>query len=604
MTSVPLQGSLAPQHSISGVEEAEGAEGSVNVDDKDVDDILTDLDEETLEDDAQTTVSDGGEEGSTSEVDAVQDNKNTESQSAPIDEPGVDSKGSEKEEESIVIEENGSGTVMESDKGNNHTNVQAPKHGEKVKAIEAIPEQEIPTKEGTAVVEEGSTPNESVPDELESTTEGNDAETPEVDIPTKGNNKEDQKPKLDNYKSPQIVKIPKVEEIGKRDDAGEQIEDVEEDIEESEETDLDKTAESEDESKGFEPTVPDDNKPTLEEEDHDYGDMDESNFDDLFSDESEGSVSEEYDHGEVKEGAVGEEAEEAKTEGATEGSVSEEYDHGDHEGEGEDAGKGEDTEEEVIVEGEDSEEKAIEEDTEEEDIVEGEDVGVAEEAKTEGETEGSVSEEYDHGEGEDTGVGEDSEEKDIVEGEDIEEEDIEEAEDIEEGEETTIQGDTEGSVSQEYDHEEHEGEGEDAGEKEENEEGRDIAEDTKESGFDQEFCIEDGKKRTEKQCNLETQKWCRSFKCGNKLSTKCQMKNGDNCCHRFACEEPEEPLVNIVNNLEEDTNKDKKVHDDITKGIKGGETVVHYFYRGDSNMKEVFRTHHCASAPLCMVRYI
>ena len=535
MTSVPHQGSLAPQHSISGVEEAEGAEGSVNVDDKDVDDILTDLDEETLEDDAQTTVSDGGEEGSTSEVDAVQDNKNTESQSAPIDEPGVDSKGSEKEEESIVIEENGSGTVMESDKGNNHTNVQAPKHGEKVKAIEAIPEQEIPTKEGTAVGEEGSTPNESVPDESESTTEGNDAETPEVDIPTKGNNKEDQKPKLDNYKSPQIVKIPKVEEIGKRDDAGEQIEDVEEDIEESEETDLDKTAESEDESKGFEPTVPDDNKPTLEEEDHDYGDMDESNFDDLFSDESEGSVSEEYDHGEVKEGAVGEEAEEAKTEGATEG---------------------------------------------------------------------SVSEEYDHGEGEDTGVEEDSEEKDIVEGEDIEEEDIDEAEDIEEGEETTIQGDTEGSVSQEYDHEEHEGEGEDAYEKEENEEGRDIAEDTKESGFDQEFCIEDGKKRTEKQCNLETQKWCRSFKCGNKLSTKCQMKNGDNCCHRFACEEPEEPLVNIMNNLEEDTNKDKKVHDDITKGIKGGETVVHYFYRGDSNMKEVFRTHHCASAPLCMVRYM
>ena len=458
MTSVPHQGSLAPQHSISGVEEAEGAEGSVNVDDKDVDDILTDLDEETLEDDAQTTVSDGGEEGSTSEVDAVQDNKNTESQSAPIDEPGVDSKGSEKEEESIVIEENGSGTVMESDKGNNHTNVQAPKPGEKVKAIEAIPEQEIPTKEGTAVGEEGSTPNESVPDESESTTEGNDEETPEEDIPTKGNNKEDQKPKIDNYKSPQIVKIPKVEEIGKRDDAGEQIEDVEEDIEESEETDLDKTAESEDESKGFEPTVPDDNKPTLEEEDHDYGDMDESNFDDLFSDESEGSVSEEYDHGEVKEGAVGEEAEEAKTEGATEGSVSEEYDHGDHEGEGEDAGKGEDTEEEVIVEGEDSEEKAIEEDTEEEDIVEGEDVGVAEEAKTEGETEGSVSEEYDHGEGEDTGVGEDSEEKDIVEGEDIEEEDIEEAEDIEEGEETTIQGDTEGSVSQEYDHEEHEGE--------------------------------------------------------------------------------------------------------------------------------------------------
>ena len=35
--------------------------------------------------------------------------------------------------------------------------------------------------------------------------------------------------------------------------------------------------------------------------------------------------------------------------------------------------------------------------------------------------------------------------------------------------------------------------------------------------------------------------------------------------------------------------------------VQEGETIVHYFYRGVSNLENVLRPHHCNPSPLCMV---
>ena len=34
---------------------------------------------------------------------------------------------------------------------------------------------------------------------------------------------------------------------------------------------------------------------------------------------------------------------------------------------------------------------------------------------------------------------------------------------------------------------------------------------------------------------------------------------------------------------------------------KDGETIVHYFYRGESDLSSVIRPHHCSPSTLCMV---
>ena len=44
-----------------------------------------------------------------------------------------------------------------------------------------------------------------------------------------------------------------------------------------------------------------------------------------------------------------------------------------------------------------------------------------------------------------------------------------------------------------------------------------------------------------------------------------------------------------------------EVHKKIVTDIKEGETIVHYFYRGVSDLTDALRPHHCAPSPLCMV---
>ena len=136
-----------------------------------------------------------------------------------------------------------------------------------------------------------------------------------------------------------------------------------------------------------------------------------------------------------------------------------------------------------------------------------------------------------------------------------------------------------------------------------------IQKDVGGEGYEKMSCSKNSSPQTDDKCDAETQKWCREFKCREGLLTKCQMKNkSKQCCHRFACEKQEmdDDIDEENNAMEEDDSVDEaggdqKVHEDITSDIKAGETVVHYFYRGESNMKDIFRPHHCAPAPLCMV---
>ena len=44
-----------------------------------------------------------------------------------------------------------------------------------------------------------------------------------------------------------------------------------------------------------------------------------------------------------------------------------------------------------------------------------------------------------------------------------------------------------------------------------------------------------------------------------------------------------------------------EVHKNIVTDIKEGETIVHYFYRGVSDLTDALRPHHCSPSPLCMV---
>ena len=44
-----------------------------------------------------------------------------------------------------------------------------------------------------------------------------------------------------------------------------------------------------------------------------------------------------------------------------------------------------------------------------------------------------------------------------------------------------------------------------------------------------------------------------------------------------------------------------EAHKKIVTDIKEGETIVHYFYRGVSDLTDALRPHHCAPSPLCMV---
>ena len=42
-------------------------------------------------------------------------------------------------------------------------------------------------------------------------------------------------------------------------------------------------------------------------------------------------------------------------------------------------------------------------------------------------------------------------------------------------------------------------------------------------------------------------------------------------------------------------------HNKIVEDIKKGDTIVHYFYRGESSLSSALRSHHCSPSTLCMV---
>jgi len=46
---------------------------------------------------------------------------------------------------------------------------------------------------------------------------------------------------------------------------------------------------------------------------------------------------------------------------------------------------------------------------------------------------------------------------------------------------------------------------------------------------------------------------------------------------------------------------DESTHDKIVEDIKKGDTIVHYFYRGESSLSSALRSHHCSPSTLCMV---
>ena len=45
----------------------------------------------------------------------------------------------------------------------------------------------------------------------------------------------------------------------------------------------------------------------------------------------------------------------------------------------------------------------------------------------------------------------------------------------------------------------------------------------------------------------------------------------------------------------------ENTHKQIVNGIQEGDTVVHYFYRGESGMASAMRPHHCSTSELCLV---
>ena len=67
-------------------------------------------------------------------------------------------------------------------------------------------------------------------------------------------------------------------------------------------------------------------------------------------------------------------------------------------------------------------------------------------------------------------------------------------------------------------------------------------------------------------------------------------------------EDPDKDRYNFERMLHKDEEGEiSEVHKNIVTDIKEGETIVHYFYRGVSDLTDALRPHHCAPSPLCMV---
>ena len=66
-------------------------------------------------------------------------------------------------------------------------------------------------------------------------------------------------------------------------------------------------------------------------------------------------------------------------------------------------------------------------------------------------------------------------------------------------------------------------------------------------------------------------------------------------------EDLDKDRYNFHRSLKENVIGVSDVHKKIVTDIKEGETIVHYFYRGVSDLTDALRPHHCAPSPLCMV---
>lgn len=67
-------------------------------------------------------------------------------------------------------------------------------------------------------------------------------------------------------------------------------------------------------------------------------------------------------------------------------------------------------------------------------------------------------------------------------------------------------------------------------------------------------------------------------------------------------EDPDKDRFNFDRKLNKDgEGAISDVHKNIVTDIKEGETIVHYFYRGVSDLTDALRPHHCSPSPLCMV---
>merc|ERR1719153_205735 len=90
---------------------------------------------------------------------------------------------------------------------------------------------------------------------------------------------------------------------------------------------------------------------------------------------------------------------------------------------------------------------------------------------------------------------------------------------------------------------------------------------------------------TDKECKENAQSWCGEQKC--EIGLKCQYKmdkKSNKCCQKYVCKSKKHEM---------------KKQQDINKKLEAGETIVHYTYRGNPDLPNILRPHHCNRTSIC-----